>query len=324
VDDITLPFETLGAISLCNQARFHPLSYVQALAEEIDGEGSYIFEETKALSFEDGSPHVVKTEGGEVQADHVVSTTNWPFHDYPGAYFMRMHQSRSYVIALRTPDDFPDSMFIGESHGSHSFRIQPIEGGRVIIMGSGEHKTGLGNNTTKYYKDLYDDAKSMFNIESIEYHWSNQDCVTADKIPYIGRHNPVTDRFYVATGFNLWGMSTGSLSGKLITDMINGENTPWEEVFKPLRFKPGKDISELVSQGKIVVKELINARYQEPDAPQKVLDEAGLQLVCTHMGCKPKWNPAEESWDCPCHGSRFSKDGKIIRGPALKDLPEKS
>jgi glycine/D-amino acid oxidase-like deaminating enzyme/nitrite reductase/ring-hydroxylating ferredoxin subunit len=340
-----LPFKVRGAIRFANQARFHPRKYLLALIEKIPGLGSHIFEGTRALEIEEKERicHVM-TDKGKVRSGRVVIATHFPFYD-PAMYFARMHPKRSYVLGCRLKDKAPEGMFITAESPFRSFRSNPAEdGGEIWMVGGENHKTGQGGDTRERYKNLERYARERFPVASIEYRWSTQDNVTVDRVPYIGKASPGTDKLYVATGFGGWGMTNSTVSAMILSDLVMGRTNDWSSLYDPNRFKPLTSAKDLIVENVDVAKHFVADRVGLPDERdaggiindeghivevdgEKVavckLDDGSVHSVsaiCTHMGCVVSWNRAERSWDCPCHGSRFNYDGTVIQGPANKDL----
>jgi glycine/D-amino acid oxidase-like deaminating enzyme/nitrite reductase/ring-hydroxylating ferredoxin subunit len=348
VEDTSLPFPTRGAVCLRDQAKFHPRKYLLALAVKFTGAGGLIFENTRALGVQkDGESFEVMTDRGAIKARHVVAATNFPFYD-PAFFFARMYQKRSYVLGLRLNYPAPDGMFISVEDPFHSIRSHPMEAGEILLVGGQMHRTGHVSNTAGLYKKLEAFARDHFDVSSIEYRWSTQDNVTTDQVPFIGTPSPMHKNIYIATGFAGWGMTHSMVAATIITDAILERRNEWSDLYNPFRFKPSSAYSFL-EQNLHVAKTFVKERFAS--TPEKFEGEklatgqggvfsvdhdrtgvargheGGLHVVspiCTHMGCVVSWNNAEESWDCPCHGSRFNADGQIIHAPAKKDLGKKS
>jgi glycine/D-amino acid oxidase-like deaminating enzyme/nitrite reductase/ring-hydroxylating ferredoxin subunit len=344
VESTELPFEIKGAVRFDNQAQFHPRKYLLALAERIPGDGSFIFEETRAFDIEDDVPCRVKTGRGTIRAKAVVVSTHFPYND-PNIYFAAMSPKRSYVLGCRLNGAVPEGMYISVGSPHHSIRNNPYdEGGEILMIGGENHKTGQGGDTSEHYRRLEEWARSNFDIQSIEFRWSTQDNNTLDRVPYIGKLSTGSKHLYVATGFGGWGMTNSHVAALLLTDMIQGRENPWAQVFDPSRFKPVTSAADFVKENLNVVKEFMADRISTPeiDDLDKIAEGGGEVVkwkgervaiykteggaihacspVCTHMGCIVHWNDAEKSWDCPCHGSRFNHDGQVIQGPANEDL----
>ncbi|ABR50733.1 FAD dependent oxidoreductase [Alkaliphilus metalliredigens QYMF] len=344
VESLPLPFDIQGAMKFEDQAQFHPRKYLLSLAKDIVGDNSYIFEQTRAVDIQEGSLCQVITHNNnkKVTASHVIIASHYPFYDKPGLYFARIYQERSYILGAKIKGDFPKGMFINAEQPTRSLRTQPMEDGELVLIGGENHKSGHGQSTLKHYEALCQFAHKHFDVEDILFRWSTQDCVTMDNIPYIGHLTADRPNVYVATGFGKWGMTNSTVSAIMLRDLIvKGEN-PWTSVYYPSRIRPQASATEFIVQNVDVATRFIsgklipNSKDMNLQPGQgKVLqikgqrvgaycDENGeihvVDTTCTHLGCELTWNDAEKSWDCPCHGSRFSYTGDIIEGPALKPL----
>ncbi|KAF3889350.1 MULTISPECIES: FAD-dependent oxidoreductase [Nostocales] len=342
VRQTSLPFPIAGAIKFDNQAQFHSRKYLLHLAKSIAGNGSYVFENTRVQKVDEESPCQVITDKGTVLARDVIITTNLPILDQ-GLFFAKTYPKRSYIIGARIEaSKAPKGMYIGIGETYYSIRTTPYQNGLLLLVGGGGHKVGTVTNTEEKYLDLEAFARSRFGIDSFEYRWSTQDAVSFDRLPYIGKLTPFNNHVYVATGFSLWGMTKGTLSGMLLADRILGIENPWAELYDATRATPFVSL-EGVKQNLDVgvhwvgdrIKGIGHSCVDVANGEGKIVtvngkkvaayrDEGGeihaVSAVCPHLGCVVAWNSAEKSWDCPCHGSRFNSDGKILHGPTVKDL----
>ncbi len=235
IEDVPIKTGSTGVVYQ-NQAEFHPRKYLLALANEISGENSYIFENTRILDINEGNPHEVVTNQGSIKADNVVVATHFPLYD-PDKLYTQLNITRSYILAYYTKEKLPKGMFVC-INPFHTYRSIPTGKGEMIMI-AGEHQVvGSPIDTRQCYKNLEKYARDHWEIESIEYHWSNQDNNTPDGLPVIGETSK--PGIYVATGFGGWGMTHGTNAGELITDLIIGEENPLTELFDPLRFKDMK------------------------------------------------------------------------------------
>lgn len=270
--------------------------------------------------------------------------THFPFYDGRGLYFSRMYAERSYVLGIRSKQDYPGGMYINAETPSRSLRSTPMRDGEnmVLIIGEG-HKTGQGIPTIRHYEALQSFAEETVGIKEIMYRWSTQDLTTLDKVPYVGRFASEQPNILLATGFRKWGMSNGTAAAQLLRDIILEKDNPYRELYSPNRFHADPDIKNFVSQNADVAKHLIAGKFEmvlpHPEAVQAgeglvvsnhgkragaYKDDAGMlhmvDTTCTHMGCETNWNSGEKTWDCPCHGSRFNFEGDVVEGPALNPL----
>ncbi|MDD2430217.1 MAG: FAD-dependent oxidoreductase [Firmicutes bacterium] len=344
-ENIPLPFKITGAIKFANQAKFHPLKYLLALAKSIPGDGSFIFENTKVVDIEDEEkkPIVVTKDGKKVTASFVIIASHFPFYDGFGLYFTKIHTQRSYAIAVKAKEKLGEGMFLNAETPTRSLRSLTDENGEELILVVGEnHKTADQKNTKVHYQNLADFAKSNFTLESILYRWSTQDCMSVDGVPYIGFLTSKNPYILVATGFNKWGMTNSTAAAKIMLDLITKGESPWADIFSPQRFSIFASAPNLVVQNLDVFRKLISGKLtagsKEEDLKNgeaKVITAEGqkvgayrdndgklylVDITCTHLGCELVWNDAELTWDCPCHGSRFSYTGENIEGPAFNRL----
>src|SRR3954453_7923679 len=344
-----LPWPVAAAIRVEGQAEFHPRRYLLALAEEVDGDGSHVFERSRAIAVGGGRERVrISTTRGELTADQVVVATHFPFLDR-GGYFARMHPERSYGLGLylKRGAKAPQGMYLSTESPSHTVRSHPTARGEMVIAGGESHKTGQGGDTAARVARVERWGGERFDVASIEYRWSTQDNMPVDGVPFIGRLAPFQKRLWVATGFMKWGVTKGTAGGMTLPDLIAGRENPWADLFDATRFKPLASAKELVKENANVGVRFVGDHLGRPDvrsagslAPggggivrrgaSKVpayRDDDGtlhqVSAVCTHLGCQVQWNRAERSWDCPCHGSLFDVSGRVIQGPAVKGLERK-
>ena len=343
IEKLDLPFSVKGALCFENQAQFHPRKYLLKVAENISGNGSQIYENTRAVDIEHGDLYTVITDTGfKVIAPIVVLASHFPFYDGLGLYFARLRPQRSYVIAAKIKDELPKGTFVDAGEEGWYFRSQNYKDGKMIIIGGQDHKTAHGDNLMEHYVNLENYAKENFKVEKFLYRWSTQDYITIDGVPYVGNLTSASKNIYVATGYGEWGMTNGTAAANIIRDIIVKGESPYREVYNPSRNTSVEGVKSFAKENFDVAKELIKGKLQigqynielEKDEGKIVelegkrygayRDKKGelhiVDITCTHIGCELKWNNAERSWDCPCHGSRFTFEGDIIEGPAVTKL----
>ncbi|WHZ04141.1 FAD-dependent oxidoreductase [Neobacillus sp. YX16] len=346
VGNIPFDIQIKSALLMRNQAQYHPLKFLKGLLDEAVNSGCSFYENTVADTIEDeetSQPKVVTKDGHHVTCRHVIISSHFPFYDKPGLYFARMYADRSYAIGIKTDMKYPGGMYISADSPTRSIRYTPIEGGNLLILGGENHKTGQGMDTLRHYLALESFAKEVFDLSEYHYRWSAQDLVSLDKVPYIGPITASKEHILVATGYKKWGMTSGILAAHILTDYIINRDNPYKDLFSPSRFDADPDIKSIVTTNADVAKHLIKGKLEfVPKDPGDLKngegsvvmhngqragaykDENGklyiVDTTCTHLGCECEWNHAEKSWDCPCHGSRFSYEGDVIEGPAKKPL----
>ena len=331
VQEVNLPFKIKGAVKFNNQAQFNPLKFLKGISNEL-----VIYENTRALEIKE---NLVVTSGGNITANNIVVATHYPIMNAPGYYFMKMHQERSYVLALENTSEI-DGMYIDLNKEGYSFRTY----NNLLLLGGISHRTGE-NEEGGSYDELRKVAKRLYPKAKEKYYWSAQDCMTIDGIPYIGRYSSETPNLYVATGFNKWGMTSSMVSAMIISDMILEKENDFSEIFSPRRFDLSLSINNIANDLIETAKNFIAQKVYIPSSEiehiknghggiieyngekvgvykNKEGKEFFVSTKCTHLGCQLSWNADELTWDCPCHGSRFDYKGRLIGSPATKDLVE--
>ena len=319
VEKINLPLEVKGAVKFNNQGQFNPLKFLEDISKELT-----IYENTRAIKIEE---NLVSTDKGKIVANYIVIATHYPIMNAPGYYFMKMHQERSYVIALENAGNI-EGMYIDYDKEGYSFRNYK----GLLLLGGISQRTGE-NEAGGSYDKLRKVAKEIYPNSREKYHWSAQDCMTIDGIPY------------VATGFNKWGMTSSMVSAMIISDFILGKENNFSEIFSPKRFDLSLSISNIAKDLSETTKNFIAQKVYIPSSEiehiknghagvveykgQKVgvyKNKEGKEFIvstkCPHLGCELHWNADELTWDCPCHGSRFNYDGDLIDSPSVKDIIE--
>lgn len=288
VTDTPLPFGVRRAVCFPDQASFQPLKFLEALSSAVT-----VFEHTPVTRAEG---HVLTTPHGQVTAQNIVFACHYPFPLMPGYYFMRMYQEQSYVVALSGAPSL-EGMYLSIDSSGLSLR----GAGSRLLLGGQSHRVGLPKPDP--YGTLASQARWMFPHARIDLRWSAQDCMTLDSLPFIGRFSRKTPHWYVATGFGKWGMTLSMVSARLLTDLICGHSSPYEALYSPSRFRLRPSAPRLAAHTLESAKGLV-----------KGLGHGVMR--CPHMGCRLTWNKEESTWDCPCHGSRFDRLGRLITGPA--------
>lgn len=280
-----LPFKVAGAISFPEQAQFNPLKFINEISQ-----GLNIYENTYIRSIENTT---AIHDTGKIYAKKIIVATHFPFINHHGSYFLKLYQHRSYVSAYENAKCL-DGMYVDEDLKGMSFRTYK----NLLLIGGGSHRTGKKGGT---WKEINEFANKYYPDAELKFEWATQDCMSLDGVAYIGKYSKNTPNLYVATGFNKWGMTTSMVAAKMLCKMVCGKRSMYESVYSPWR--------------SILTHQLFLNGIESA---------AGLLMPrtrrCPHLGCALKWNKFEHTWDCPCHGSRFESDGKLIDGPATENL----
>jgi len=343
--EVGLPFEVAGAVRFTGQAQFHPRKWLLGLADRIAAAGGSLHPGVRATGLNEGDPCRVETTAGALVARDVVVATHYPIFNR-GGYFARLAPVRDLVVAGPVAaESAPPAMYIAnDTH--HSIRTAPLPDGRRLLVVGGEHyRTGAASDVTRRYGALAGWARDRLGLTEVSYRWSAHDMSTVDGMPYIGKYHPFARHVWVAAGFGAWGMTNGTLAGLILADLITGTRNRWASLYDPDRFGGaawvgllrdnaavakhfvgdhvgslgGPDLDELAPGRATVV-----WRGARPVAVHRAEDGtlSAVSARCTHLGCLVRWNDAERSWDCPCHGSRFERDGAVIQGPATSPLAQ--
>lgn len=287
--DITkLPFPTKGAVRYKNQAQFNPMKFVAGIIPELS-DNVTIFEHTHIVDIDGRTAY---SAGGRITADALIVTTHFPFVNRHGLYFLKLYQSRSHAAALENAP-LCGGMYMDENPTGWSFR----DYGKQLIVGGGSHRTGepcRRDELREFIRSNYPKAKTTAM-------WSTQDCISLDGIPYIGKYSRTTPHLYAATGFNKWGMTSSMTAAMILADMVTGTQNDTSALFSPSR---NIFCRKLVENALTAAKNIFTT-----ETPR-----------CPHMGCALKKNPAEHTWECPCHGSVFDEKGRLKYNPANRDL----
>jgi glycine/D-amino acid oxidase-like deaminating enzyme/nitrite reductase/ring-hydroxylating ferredoxin subunit len=330
-------------ISFSKQAQFHPVKYLNALADEFKKAGGTILENHFVIKTgHEDDLHVAEGENFIVRGRNLIHATHLP-HGI-NLFNFTCAPYRSYVIGVSLADDaYPNELIYDMQEPYHYFRTHTINGKKILIIGGEDHKTGH-DEPDDAFDQLIAYTRAHFNVASVDYQWSSQYYVPADGLAYIGHYPGAGEGCYVATGYNGNGMIFGTLAAKMISNEILGLESPYSSLYKPSRIKPIAGFTEFVKENADVAWRFVADRFAAEDITSLneiekdsgcLVDYEGKQIAvykneegkvhalnptCTHAGCIVKWNQTEKSWDCPCHGGRYDVNGKVITGPPTKDL----
>lgn len=286
---LDLPFPIAGAVCFPDQAQFHPLKFLFEIGKNLT-----IYEHTNVYEL---IGMTAVTNRGKIKANKIIITTHFPFLNKHGLYPLKLYQHRSYVIALENAPKM-NGMYVDEAKKGLSFRNYQD----LLLVGGGSHRTGKQGGG---WQELEDFSRKYYPNATVKYRWATQDCMSLDHLPYIGPYSNNTDGLYVATGFNKWGITTAMVAATILCDLVKEKSNLYAPIFDPSRsiLHPQLAVNSIES----IVNLLTPVRRR-----------------CTHLGCALKWNQLEHTWDCPCHGSRFTEDGELIDNPATENLSKNS
>ncbi len=339
---ITVPF--VKVLKVEGQAKFHPLKYLASLASEFEQIGGNILTDCMVEDAKQNNNTItVHTSQGLLYCSKIVYATHIP----PGINLLHLRCApwRSYAMAAKLANEqYPSGLIYDMKGPYHYYRTQIIDGEPYLIAGGEDHKTGDVQNTAVLFTKLRAHIETIFSVKEITHQWSSQYFESADGLPYIGVLPGKSDSFYVATGFGGNGMIYAQVAAKELTSLITNQGSQFDNLFSPSRIKPIAGFVNFVDHNKDVVKHFLGKYFATDelevlagiapgDGKVVTIDNAHVAVskdsdgkihavssVCTHMKCDVSWNNAEHSWDCPCHGARYSMDGKVLTGPATQNL----
>ena len=327
------------------QAQFHPIKYLQGLCNSIKKNNGEIYRNTVVTDVEkeDDETYKIVTPNNTIKSKYVIIATHFPFVNFPGFYFAKMYQSTSYVIAIDPKKTLAKGMYINFTNPIFSYRKVKYEGKEVLLIGGCDHKTGQPSSYQDTYGLLEKEAKKYYPDCEVLYKWNTRDCISLDKLPYIGEYSNILPNVYVGTGFKKWGMTLSNVAANIVVNKICEKQNKYEYLFKASRLKPVKNIDEMKnmvvqSTNSLLIEKLkkSNMKFEQIKNNSGSIIEVNnekvgiykneegkiyaVKPICTHLGCLLSWNDVDKTWDCPCHGSRFSYKGENLYDPAFKNL----
>jgi glycine/D-amino acid oxidase-like deaminating enzyme/nitrite reductase/ring-hydroxylating ferredoxin subunit len=343
-DRVPLPFATEGGVQWDGQAQVHATAYLEALLDEAVSHGVQFYDGTRVLGVHDDTPTRLETDHGRVRAQHVFVAANVPVNNRVLLH-TKIAAYRSYALAAEIPPAFPTALFWDTDDPYHYTRKHEANGRMYLIVGGEDHRTGMKTDTEESYSRLLEYARTRFGIAGWRFRWSGQIIEPVDGLPFIGR-NAAEQHVYVATGYAGNGMTFGTLAGMIVSDLIREIPNPYVDLYDATRVKPIASAVEYVKENVVFPVHLVTDRLTSVNADDRPVQELrqgegavfssdegkvavcrdgngvvhAVSAVCTHLGCDVAWNQAEQTWDCPCHGSRFAPDGRVVNGPAVSDL----
>lgn len=343
--DTNLPFKVYASIKFPNQAQFNPRKYMLGMSSYITNFRNSIYTNTNVEDIaKDGkNGYIIVTSSSNIKANKVVIATHYPFLSVPGFYFTKMYQSTSYAIAVDTHSKLFDGMYINVTPPIFSFRTANYYGKKILIVVGGDHKTGEAIENDSHYAELENEVRKLYPSSEVLFRWNTEDCISLDKVPYIGEFSSIMPHVYIGTGFRKWGITSSNIAANIITDKILNKSNKYSDIFNSKRFDFIKNRWEFKNIIKQTASSLVFEKFTIPhEAISNIAydnaaiinlngvnvgvykDSSGnifaLKPNCSHLGCLLTWNNLDKTWDCPCHGSRFDFMGHNIYNPANKNL----
>lgn len=344
LEDINDPIKYKLGLCFDEQGKFHPLKYLYGIVNELENMSTPIFENTRIIEIDGTGPFTLKTsEGINIKANKVIIATKYPILNKKGLMVLKLHVTRTYIVAGYSSKIILDGNYINAEKPTRSLRSYKEGDNELILFVGANHQTGECEDTNLPYMELISYAKKIDPKINLKYRWSTQDCMSLDNIPYIGRLSDDISSIYIGTGFSKWGMTNGTVAAMVVSDMILERNNQWKELFDPKRgisFIAAKELAvQSLDVAGDLIKKLIPLQSMELEDigknEGKVIYYKGEKVgvyrdendeifavdpTCRHLGCQVTFNNSERTWDCPCHGSRYTYKGEVLEAPAVKAL----
>lgn len=309
-NDHELPLQTKATLTIEDDAQINPVHFTQQLAEKAIKNGAKLFEETRVHELQPEQKMLKTIDGATIRYQRLVLCTHYPIEAIAKMNVMKLKVERGYLLATKV-DESLSQQYLSVEQPTRSIRTATVHGETYMLFAGANHVAGSTTHTNPYYEALEADLKNQFHLPHATFKWSSQDVETPDLLPYIGPLTKEDPSIYIATGYRKWGLTNSLVAGELLLAHLTNNALADQEkaLFNPDRTAFGKTLSQALQIGTIVIGEFIGGYLDRPDAPK-----------CTHLGCKTRWNEADETWDCPCHGSRYRKNGEVLEGPAVYPL----
>ena len=304
--ELALPIQF--ALGMKHEGQVNPAEFTNHFAHLARQEGAQLFSNTRVIQIDTPDQRVVTDAGHQVHYKKLILCTHYPIESIKGLYGVKLQVSRSYLTATKT-SELLDGQYISIDEQSRTIRTALVQDQPYFIYGGRAHLAGTESQTHKFYDTLVDELLHQLELPTPQFLWSAQDVMTADHLPFIGQLTKNDNTIYVATGYNKWGLSTSLVAGEVLCAALTSEAHPAAELYAPSRSAFGRKLYFMITTGSFISEQLVAGYVTRLDAPR-----------CTHLGCKTRWNEADETWDCPCHGSRFNNKGEVIEGPAVYPL----
>ena len=308
-NDLELDINVQIALGMKDEAQIHPVSFLLHFAKLAQKEGAQLFTNTR-ITHVTNKPTATTEDGYSISCNKLILCTHYPIESISGLTTTKLTINRTYLTAVKT-NDLLNGQYLSIDTSSRTIRTVLINDETYLIYGGMSHTAGTESDTEKYYGTLSNELTSIFHLPAPNYLWSAQDMATPDEIPFVG---PISNDspIYITTGYNKWGLSNSLVAAEILHSMFTNTEHPAKALYDPTRIK-GRTIYDMLVQVGFIGEQFIGGHISRVSAPK-----------CTHLGCKTRWNSADETWDCPCHGSRYDKHGNVIEGPAVYPLKLKN
>jgi glycine/D-amino acid oxidase-like deaminating enzyme len=307
-DKCEIPYSSKASVSMLEQAQIHPVRFGQSIMDMASKAGAKFFEHSRVAHINLSKPYVELENKHTVYCKDLVICSHYPLEAIVGLQLVKLKVNRSYIIAFKCSEPYV-GQYLSIDQSGRSIRTVKIDSDYYTLLAGSSQRAGSSSNTNIFYEAIEKEAFEKFSADEINFKWSAQDPETPDLLPYVGQISSGYPNIWLATGFRKWGISNSIVAGQIISDGLLGQSNDGIKLYSPKHTKFGDALMQALKIGGQTVVDLVGGYMTRSSNPR-----------CTHLGCKTRWNEADETWDCPCHGSRFSKDGLVLEGPAVKPL----
>lgn len=304
--DFSIPLQF--ALGMKNETQMNPATFSAHFVQLARQNGAELYTNTRALQIQANERRIITNKEYVISYKKLIICTHYPIESIKGLYSLKLQVSRAYLTATKTPE-LLNEQYISIDNPSRTIRTALIDNVPYLLYGGSAHQAGTVSDTQMFYDTLADELQKQYELPAPQFYWSTQDNQTPDSIPYIGPLTAQEDNIYIATGYNKWGLSTSLVAGEIFHAALTGEQHPAAMLYSPARSNFGRKLYFMLTTGSFISEQLVAGYATRLSAPR-----------CTHLGCKTRWNEADDTWDCPCHGSRYNKNGEVIEGPAVYPL----
>ncbi|MGG0658194.1 FAD-dependent oxidoreductase [Rummeliibacillus pycnus] len=303
-----IPYEMKASVAMLDQAQIHPVLFGQSIMDMATKAGAKFYENSRVAHINLSKPYVELENKQTVYCKDLVICSHYPLEAIIGLQLVKLQVNRSYIIAFKCSEPY-SGQYLSIDQPNRSVRTVQIGDDYYTLLVGSSQRAGSSSNTNIFYEAIEKEAYGNFAATDIRYKWSAQDPETPDLLPYVGQISSGHPNIWLATGFRKWGISNSLVAGQIVSDGILGRPNSGIELYSPKHTKIGDALLQALKVGGQTVIDLVGGYVTRSSMPR-----------CTHLGCKTRWNEADETWDCSCHGSRFAKDGSVLEGPAVKPL----
>lgn len=306
--EVALALPLHFALGMKREVQINPVTFAAHFAQLARQHGAELYTNTRAVHIQASERRIITSQQQVISYKKLILCTHYPIESVKGLYSLKLQVSRAYLTATKTTE-LLNEQYLNIDNPGRTIRTALVNNEPYFLYGGSAHQAGTVSQTQPFYDALGVEVQKHFELPEPSFHWSTQDNQTPDMIPYIGQLTTHESTIFIATGFHKWGLSTALVAGEIFHAALTNDQHPASALYSPDRSNFGRKLYFMLTTGSFVSEQLVAGYAARMSAPR-----------CTHLGCKTRWNEADETWDCPCHGSRYNKNGEVLEGPAVYPL----